>query len=109
VSSQWVNWLVGQLVIGQSEEVRRGRTNEHDKLSVKSGCCGHSGQFASSQLACWPTRPLLRACPHPRPQYFGDAPRLRDAAAGGVRIFCIEDFADAADAGFAEVIVEATQ
>ena len=39
----------------------------------------------------------------PGAQHFGDAPGLRDAAAGSERRFGIEDFADGADAGLVQV------
>src|SRR3954470_2241707 len=46
---------------------------------------------------------------HPAAQHLGDAPGLGDAAAGGVRLLGVEDFADAAQAGFAEMRDETVQ
>src|SRR5688572_5014595 len=45
----------------------------------------------------------------PAAQGFGDAPGLGDAAAGGVGLAGVEDFADGADARLAEVIDETLQ
>src|SRR5258705_12132841 len=46
---------------------------------------------------------------HPAAQHFGDAPGLGDAAAWGVGGLGVEDLADAAEAGFAEMRDEALQ
>src|SRR6476469_8600219 len=46
---------------------------------------------------------------HPRSQHLRHAPRLRNAAAREIRRLCIEHFADAAHARFAQVSREGAQ
>jgi hypothetical protein len=46
---------------------------------------------------------------HPAPQHFGHTPGLRDAATGCKRPFGIEDLADGANTGFAEMRFKAMQ
>ena len=46
---------------------------------------------------------------HPAPQHFGHTPGLRHAATGRKRLFGIEDFADGANTGFAEMCLKAVE
>lgn len=46
---------------------------------------------------------------HPAPQHFGHTPGLRDAATGRKRLFGIEDLADGANTGFAEMCLKAME
>ena len=46
---------------------------------------------------------------HPAPQHFGYTPGLRDAATGRKRLFGIEDLADGANTGFAEMCLKAVE
>src|SRR5256885_16856073 len=46
---------------------------------------------------------------HPAPQHFSHAPGLRHAATGRKRLFGIEDLADGANTGFAEMRLKAVQ
>src|SRR5919199_6239456 len=66
-------------------------------------------------LSCRPLRGVgrwrrgRRAGLYPAPQHFGHAPGLRHAATGCKRLFGIEDLADGANTGFAEMRLKAMQ